>query len=201
MCGVRITFSMALTGSGSWVLPWPLVPWSRSLVPWSLVPWSLVPWSHGPMVPGPMVPGPWSLVPSGFPSLNAGFPFLNAGFPGCPFLNAGFPFLNAGFPFLNAGFPFLNAGFPFLRIGFAPKIFQDFDRYPPKCLLAITCTIWLRLEFRDRGSACFFSAHLLFFQAKGWIFEPRINLLDPGSTFLAQGPFWGQKWVPKKVIL
>ena len=122
-----------------------------------------------------------------FPFLNPGFSFLHAGFPflhaGLSFLNAGCSFLHAGFPFLNAGFPFLNAGFPFLRIGFAPKIFQDFGRYPPKCFLAITCTIWLRLEFRDRGSAWFFSAHLLFFHAQGRIFEPRIGFWIPRSTF------------------
>ena len=36
---------------------------------------------------------------------------------------------------------------------------------PPKWFLAITCAIWLCLIFRGRGSAWFFGAHLLFFQA------------------------------------
>ena len=127
---------------------------------------------------------------AGFPFLHAGFPFLNAGFPflhaGFPFLHAGFPFLNAGFPFLNAGFPFLKTGVPFARTGFAPQIFLDFGRYPQKWFLAITCTIWLRLEFRDRGSAWFFSAHLLFFHAQGRIFEP-------GIGFGIQGPDVGPR--------
>ena len=110
-------------------VPWPLVPWSRSLVPWSLVPWSHGP---GPMVPGPMVPGPMVPGPIGpigipflecriSPFLNAGFLFLHAEFS---FFNAGFPFLNAGFPFLNAGFPFLKTKSPFLRTGFAPRYFK-----------------------------------------------------------------------------
>ena len=63
-----------------------------------------------------------------------------------------------------------------------PRIFQDFGRYPPKWFLAITCTIWLRLEFRGLDSAWFFSPHLLFFHAQGWIFGPRIGFWIPRST-------------------
>ena len=49
--------------------------------------------------------------------------------------------------------------------------------------LAITFTIWLRLEFQDRGSAWFFSPHLLFVHAQGPIFELRIRFWIPRSTF------------------
>ena len=95
------------------------------------------------------------------------------------------PFLNAGFPFLNAGSSVLKKEnrTSFLRTGFAPKIFQDVERYPPKCFVAITCTVWLRLEFRGLGSACLFSAYLLFVHAQGRFFEPGIRFLDLGSTF------------------
>ena len=79
-----------------------------------------------------------------------------------------------------------------------PLKFQYFGRYPSKWFLAITCTIWLRLEFRDRGSAWFFSAHLLFFHAQGQIFEPRIGFWDPGSTFWPGDLFGVKKWSRKK---
>ena len=94
-------------------------------------------------------------------------------------------------------FPFLKTGFSFLRTGFAPEIYQDFDRCPPKCFLAITCTIWLRWEFRGRGSAWLFSAHLLFVHAQGRMFEPGIRFVDPGSTCWPGDLFGGQKWVPE----
>ena len=145
-----------------------------------------------------------------FPFLNAGFPFLHAGFT---FLNAGVRFLHAGIFFLNAGFPSLNAGFPLLECRISlfecrsslfenricPRIFQDFGRYPSTCFLAITCTIWLRLEFRDRGSAWFFSAHLSFFHAQGRIFEPRIGFWIPRSTFWP-GDLFGVKNGSRKSV-
>ena len=58
-----------------------------------------------------------------------------------------------------------------------------------KCFLAITCTIWLRLEFRGRHSAWFFGAHLLFFHAKGQILETRIRFWIPMSTFWPRDNF------------
>ena len=72
---------------------------------------------------------------------------------------------------------------------------------PPKWFLAITCTIWLRLIFRGRGSAWFFGAHLLFFHALGQILEAGVGFWDPEVDILARGPFWHQKVVPKKVVL
>ena len=78
-------------------------------------------------------------------------------------------------------FPFWKAGFAFLRTGFAPQIFQDFGRYPSKWFLAITCTIWLRLEFRGLDSAWFFSPHLLFVHAQGQMFGPRIEFWIQGQ--------------------
>ena len=59
----------------------------------------------------------------------------------------------------------------------------DFEGCTAKWFWAITCTIWLRFEFRGLGSAWFFSAHLLFFHARGLIFEPQIRFVDLGSTF------------------
>ena len=79
-----------------------------------------------------------------------------------------------------------------------PEIHRDFDRYPPKWFWAITYTIWLRLEIQGLDSAWFFSAHLLFFQIRGRIFEPRTK---SHVNMLARGPFGGQKLVPKKVVL
>ena len=61
----------------------------------------------------------------------------------------------------------------------SPAFWSD----PSKRFLAITCSIWLRLQFRILDSACFFSAHLLFVHARGRICEPRIRFVDPGSTF------------------
>ena len=88
--------------------------------------------------------------------------------------------------------------FPFLRTGFAcPQRFQDFGRYPLKWFLVITCTIWLRLEFRGRASAWFFSPHLLFFHAWGQIFEPGIGFWIPRSTFWT-GDLFGSKLSPQK---
>ena len=65
----------------------------------------------------------------------------------------------------------------------SPNMYFDFEGYPPEWFLAITCTIWLRLKYRGRGSAWIFSAHLLFFHAWGQIFEPRIGFWIPRSTF------------------
>ena len=67
---------------------------------------------------------------------------------------------------------------------------SDFERYPPKWFLAITCAIWLRLIFRGRGSAWFFGAHLLFFHARGRILEAGAGFLDLGSTFWPGDLFW-----------
>ena len=39
------------------------------------------------------------------------------------------------------------------------------------------------------------------FHARGETFEHGDQILDPQVDILARGPFWGQKWVPKKVFL
>ena len=71
------------------------------------------------------------------------------------------------------------------------------ERYPPKWFSAITCAIWLRLIFRGRGSAWFFGAHLLFFHARGRIFEPGIGFWIPTSTCWTGDLFL----VPKNIFL
>ena len=65
--------------------------------------------------------------------------------------------------------------------------------------MALTCTIWLRLQFRGLDSARFFSAHLLCFHAQGEIFETGIGIWDPGST-LWPGDFCGSKMGPEKIF-
>ena len=84
----------------------------------------------------------------------------------------------------------------------SPAFWSD----PSKWFLAITCAIWLRLQFQILDSAWFFSAHLLFFHAQGRIFEPRIGFLDLGSTFWP-GDLFGvkngsrKKWICDGIIL
>ena len=70
----------------------------------------------------------------------------------------------------------------------------------PKRFMAITCTIWLRLEFRGQHSVWFFSAHLLYFHAQGQILEPRIGFWTPGSTFWPGCLFGTKKWSRKKLF-
>ena len=82
----------------------------------------------------------------------------------------------------------------------APCIYPDFERYPPKWFLAITCAIWLRLIFRGRGSAWFFGAHLLFFHAQGQILEPRIGFWISRSTFWPGDLFGPKKCSRKKLF-
>ena len=69
-----------------------------------------------------------------------------------------------------------------------------------KWFWAITCTIWLRLEFRGRHSAWFFGAHLLFFHAIGWISEPRIGFWIPKSTFWPRDHFGTKKGSRKNLF-
>ena len=67
----------------------------------------------------------------------------------------------------------------------------------PKTVLAITCTICLHFQIRDRGSARFFGAHLFGFWSRGPIFGPRSQHFDKGFRNLARagpGRFWRQKW-------
>ena len=71
------------------------------------------------------------------------------------------------------------------------EIYQDFDRYPLKCFLDVTCTIWLCLEFRGLHSAWFFNAHLLFVHTRRQVFEPRIGFVGSRVNIFARGPFWG----------
>ena len=100
-------------------------------------------------------------------------------------------------------FLYKNQLFPLrCRLGspWAPCIYPDFERYPPKRFSAITCAIWLRLIFRGRGSAWFFGAHLLFFACPGADFGGRARILDPQVDILARGPFWHPKMVPKKNV-
>ena len=47
-------------------------------------------------------------------------------------------------------------------------------RFVPKWFRGITCTIWLNFKIRDRGSAWFFGAHILYL-------VPGINCLDRGG--------------------
>ena len=89
------------------------------------------------------------------------------------------------------------------RLGspWAPCIYPDFERYPPKWFSAITCAIWLRLIFRGRGSAWFFGAHLLFFHAWGRILEAGVGFWNPEVDILARGRFLGDFGVPKNTFL
>ena len=59
----------------------------------------------------------------------------------------------------------------------------------PKWFLAVTCTIWLGLIFRGRGSAWNFGAHLLFFHAWGLGLGGPDRILDPQANILAWGRF------------
>ena len=102
------------------------------------------------------------------------------------------------------GFSIQNKLFPHrccLGSPWAPCIYPDFERYPPKWFSAITCAIWLRLIFRGRGSAWFFGAHLLFFHARGRILEAGVGFWNPEVDILARGRFWSDFGVPKKIIL
>ena len=88
-----------------------------------------------------------------------------------------------------------------------PKGTPNLQVLARKWFLAIICTIWLRLQFRGRGSAWFFSAHLLYFHAQGQILEPRIGFWiprirfwTPGSTFWHGDPFGTKKWSRKKLF-
>ena len=74
----------------------------------------------------------------------------------------------------------------------------------PKRILAITCTICLHFQIRDRGSAWFFGAHLFVFWPRGLIFGPRNQNLDPGfgnwaragpGSFLEKHGF-AKEWFP-----
>ena len=69
----------------------------------------------------------------------------------------------------------------------------------PQWCWTITCTIWLRLQFRGQGSAQNFGAHLLFFHALGRILEPRIGFWISRSTFRPGDLFGLKKWSPKKM--
>ena len=59
---------------------------------------------------------------------------------------------------------------------------------------AITCKIWLRLDYRPLFSAWFFNTEL-------WYFHPRRPFLEPGIWIWVPaglGTFFGQKWGPEK---
>ena len=71
----------------------------------------------------------------------------------------------------------------------------------PKMFLVLTCAIWLRLIFRGRGSAWFFGAHLLFFNARGRILEARVGFWIPEVDISARGRFGSDSGVLKKVVL
>ena len=101
-------------------------------------------------------------------------------------------------------FPIQNQLFPLrCRLGspWAPCIYPDFERYPPKWFSAINCAIWLRLIFRGRGSAWFFGTHLLFFHARGQILEAWVGFWIPEVDILARGRFWSDFGVLKKTVL
>ena len=87
-----------------------------------------------------------------------------------------------------------------------PKGTPNLQVLARKWFWAVTCTIWLRLQFRGRGSAWFFSAHLLYFHAQGQIWEPRIGFWIPRSTFWPGDLFWSilgsrKKWFCDEIIL
>ena len=61
---------------------------------------------------------------------------------------------------------------------------------PPKWFEAITCSIWLRLEYRPLGSACFFGTQLWYFQPRGPFLDPQIWVWVPAGPGLL---FWAKK--------
>ena len=69
-----------------------------------------------------------------------------------------------------------------------------FGMVGPGWFEAMTCNIWLRLEYRLVDSAWFFSAQLWYFHPQGPFLGPQIPDLDPGWA----GDLFGQKWDPKK---
>ena len=84
--------------------------------------------------------------------------------------------------------------------------FCAFLRIIPKWFLTITCTIWLRLQFRGQDSAQNFGAHLLFFQAPGWILGPLVRFSGLGVDIPARGRFWlvlgcRKRWFCRGIIL
>ena len=104
---------------------------------------------------------------------------------------------------LSVGFALEKLGFASERHGFASERQGFWLRQmplPPKRFLALTCTIWLRLQFRGLDSAWFSSAHLLIFHAQGRMLEPRIGFWIPGFDFgspgrhFGPGTLYGQFW-------
>ena len=65
---------------------------------------------------------------------------------------------------------------------------------PPKWFSAITCNIWLRLEYRTLDSAWFFNTQVWYFQPRGPFLYPRIWIWVEGGP----GTFLGQKRGPGK---
>ena len=152
-------------GPGPWSLclvpgpcPWSLVPGPLSLVPVpgpsSLVPvpgpWSLV------LVPGPWspVPGPWSLVPCPWSLVPVPGPWSLAPGPWVPGPWSLVPWSHGPLVPWSHGPPNPELG---------PDWFE-----------AITCNIWLRLEYRPLGSAWFFGTQLWYFHTRGPFLDPQI---------------------------
>ena len=105
-----------------------------------------------------------------------------------------------GFAPEKLGFAFEKLVFASERHGFASERqgfwFREMPLLP-KWFLALTYTIWLRLQFRGLDSAWLFSAHLLVFHARGLIFEPGIGCWIPRLTFWP-GDLFGVKNGPEK---
>ena len=64
----------------------------------------------------------------------------------------------------------------------------------PEWFEAITCNIWLRLEYRPLDSAWFFNTQVWYFQPPGPFWDPRIWIWVPAGP----GTFLGQKRGPEK---
>ena len=154
----------------------------------------------GPMVPGPMVPGPFLECRISLLACRVSLFECRISLLACrvSLLACRVSLFECRIPLFECRISLLENRISLFEDRICPQIFQDFGRYPPKWFLAITCTIWLRLEFRDRGSAWFFSPHLLFFHAQGLIFEPRIGFWIPRSTFWPGDLFGVKTWSRKK---
>ena len=75
------------------------------------------------------------------------------------------------------------------------------DAPSPKWFWAITCNIWLRLEYRPLDSAWFFNTTVWYFRPQNPFLDPQILDLDPEGFQLGWGPFLLNKGGPENTIL
>ena len=71
----------------------------------------------------------------------------------------------------------------------------------PEWFEALTCNIWLHLEYRPLDSAWFLGVQIWYFQPRNPFVDPRIPDLDPGVFRLGWGPFWAKNDPRKNMIL